>query len=201
MAEGSAANKPVIEVALQLEQTSAPTLHPPTAQPINADVTARASRFERFFAQALAGAFPRDAGGGRPHRHHAGARAAGRNPSRSAAAALSLTANGRLEGQLRVTVAGLDQLLAAIGAQQRVQTRRTWTSSCGALDRLAPGLGEVARQQAGRQYRRSASICSASRPRSRASARWRCRCVSRRCGVPRADSDRQRAGIVLGQTA
>jgi len=40
MAEGSAADKPVIEVALQLDQVSAPSLHPAAAQPINASATA-----------------------------------------------------------------------------------------------------------------------------------------------------------------
>jgi hypothetical protein len=62
---------------------------------------------------------------------------------------LSLNGNGRLEGQLRVTVAGLDQFLAAIGVQQRVQASPGMDKLVGALDRLAPGLGDVARQQAG----------------------------------------------------
>jgi hypothetical protein len=62
---------------------------------------------------------------------------------------LSLNENGRLEGQLRVTVAGLDQFLAAMGIQQRVQASPGMDKLVGALDRLAPGLGDVARQQAG----------------------------------------------------
>ena len=65
------------------------------------------------------------------------------------AGTLSINGNGRLEGQLRVTMAGLDQFLAAIGAQQRVQTSPNMDKLVGALDRLAPGLGDVARQQAG----------------------------------------------------
>jgi hypothetical protein len=63
--------------------------------------------------------------------------------------ALSLNGDGRLEGELRITMAGLEQFLAAIGAQQRVQTSPSMDRIVGALDRLAPGLGEVARQQAG----------------------------------------------------
>jgi hypothetical protein len=54
-----------------------------------------------------------------------------------------------LEGELRITMAGLEQFLVAIGAQQRVQTSPSMDRIVGALDRLAPGLGEVARQQAG----------------------------------------------------
>jgi hypothetical protein len=62
---------------------------------------------------------------------------------------VSLNDNGRLEGQLRVTVAGLDQFLTAIGAPQRVQSSPNMDKLVGALDRLAPGLGGMARQQAG----------------------------------------------------
>jgi hypothetical protein len=46
-------------------------------------------------------------------------------------------------------VAGLDQFLTAIGAPQRVQSSPNMDKLVGALDRLAPGLGGVARQQAG----------------------------------------------------
>jgi hypothetical protein len=62
---------------------------------------------------------------------------------------LSLNASGRLEGQLRVTVAGLDQFLEKIGAQRIVQNSPTVDRLAGMLDRLSPGLGQVARQQAG----------------------------------------------------
>ena len=50
---------------------------------------------------------------------------------------------------MRVTVAGLEQLLPALGAQQTVQTSPDMDKLAGALDRLVPGLGNVARQQAG----------------------------------------------------
>jgi hypothetical protein len=62
---------------------------------------------------------------------------------------LSLNADGRLEGQLQVTVAGLEQFLALIGAQQMVQSSPAMDKLSGALDRLSPGLGNMARQQIG----------------------------------------------------
>ena len=62
---------------------------------------------------------------------------------------LSINANGNLDGQLRVTVAGLEAFLNTIGAQQMVQTSPSMDKVAGALDRLAPGLGNIARQQAG----------------------------------------------------
>jgi hypothetical protein len=49
---------------------------------------------------------------------------------------------------MRVTVAGIEPFLAAIGAQQIVQTSPDMDKVAGALDRLMPGLGGMARQQA-----------------------------------------------------
>jgi hypothetical protein len=53
---------------------------------------------------------------------------------------------GRLDGQLRLTIVGLEVLLERIGAKQMVQTSPAIDKLAGALNRLAPGLGNVARQ-------------------------------------------------------
>src|SRR5262249_53731246 len=60
-----------------------------------------------------------------------------------------LNSNGRLEGELRVTMAGVDQFLAAIGAQQKGQTSPNMDRLVGGVDRLGPRLGDVARAAAG----------------------------------------------------
>jgi hypothetical protein len=148
IAEGSAANKPVIEIALQLDQASAPALHPAAAQPMDANATAVIRGLNDFSPKPWSVRFREiQAEGGRiditQARVQQGEILAVGN------GILSINANGRLEGELRVTMAGLDQFLAAIGAQQRVQTSPNMDRLAGALDRLAPGLGEVARQQAG----------------------------------------------------
>ena len=62
---------------------------------------------------------------------------------------LTLNKKGLLDGQLRLTVVGLEAFLNSIGAQQMVQSSSSMDKVAGALDRLAPGLGNVARQQAG----------------------------------------------------
>ena len=62
---------------------------------------------------------------------------------------VSINPTGRLQGQLRVTIAGLEPFLKLIGAQQIVQTSPTVDKLAGALDRLSPGLGNMARQQVG----------------------------------------------------
>ena len=148
MAEGSAANKPVIEIALQVEQASAPSLHPALAQPINSSATAMLRGLKDFAPKPWPVRFREiQAADGRIDITQA--RVQQGDIIAVGSGTLSLNANGRLEGQLRVTMAGLEQFLATIGAQQRVQTSPSMDKLVGALDRLAPGLGGVARQQAG----------------------------------------------------
>jgi hypothetical protein len=146
--EGSAADKPVIEIALQLDQASAPTLHPAAAQPIDANVTGVLRGLNDFSPKPWSVRFREmQVVGGRIDITQA--RVQQGEILAVGDGSVSINGNGRLEGQLRVTMAGLDQFLAAIGAQQRVQSSSSMDKLVGALDRLAPGLGDVARQQAG----------------------------------------------------
>ncbi len=148
IAEGSAANKPVIEVALQLDQASAPTLHPAATQPIDANITALLRGMNDFSPKPWSVRFREiQAAGGRIDVTKA--RVQQGDILAIGEGSLALNDNGRLEGQLRVTMAGLDQFLTAIGAPERVQSSPNMDKLAGALDRLAPGLGGVARQQAG----------------------------------------------------
>jgi hypothetical protein len=148
MAEGSAINKPVIEVAVRIDQGTAPNLHPAAATPINADVTALLRGLNDFSPKPWPERFRElQAAGGsiditKARLQQGDILAIGDG-------ALSLNSDGRLVGELRITMAGLEQFLAAIGAQQRFQTSPNMDRLAGALDRLAPGLGEMARQQAG----------------------------------------------------
>jgi hypothetical protein len=148
LAEGSVTSNPVIEVALQLDEASAPELHPAAAKPIDANVTSMLRGLNDFSPKPWPARFREmQAAGGRIDITQA--RVQQGDVLAVGGGSLSLNGNGKLEGQLRVTVAGLDQFLAAIGAQQRVQTSPNMDKLVGALDRLAPGLGDVARQQAG----------------------------------------------------
>jgi hypothetical protein len=148
LAEGSVASNPVVEIALQLDQASAPELHPAAAKPIDANVTSMLRGLTDFSPRPWPVRFREmQAAGGRIDITQA--RVQQGDVLAVGGGSLSLNENGRLEGQLRVTVAGLDQFLAAIGVQQRVQTSPNMDKLVGALDRLAPGLGDVARQQAG----------------------------------------------------
>jgi hypothetical protein len=148
IAEGSVTNKPVIEVALQLAQASSPALHPAATQPIDATATAQLRGLNDFSPKPWSARFREiQAADGRIDITNV--RIQQGNILAVGAGTLSINGNGRLDGQVRITMAGLEQFLTAIGAQQKIQASPNMDKLAGALDRLAPGLGEVARQQAG----------------------------------------------------
>jgi hypothetical protein len=60
---------------------------------------------------------------------------------------LSLNARGALDGQLRITVVNLEKLVAALGIDRMMQPDSAVGRLSGALDRVAPGLGNVARER------------------------------------------------------
>ena len=145
--EGSVTDHPVIETVLRLSAASAPDLHPAAAQPIDADITAVLRGLNNFAPKPWPDRFRElQAAGGRIDITQA--RVQQGETIAVGDGSLSLNANGRLEGQLRVTVVAVEAFLAAIGAQQMVQNSPNMDKLAGALDRLMPGLGGVARQQA-----------------------------------------------------
>jgi hypothetical protein len=146
--EGSAASNPVIEFVTRLEDTSVPGLHPGAVKPINADITSVLRGLSDFSPKPWAVRFRElQTTGGHiditQARVHQGETIAVGNGS------VTLNPHGRLDGQLRVTVAGLEPFLNEIGAQKVVQNSPGVDKVAGALDRLMPGLGNVARQTAG----------------------------------------------------
>ena len=145
--EGSVTNHPVIEVVTRLTRAAAPRLHPAASHPIDADITAVLRGFNDLSPKPWLVRFREmQAAGGRiditQARVHQGETIAVGTGS------LSLSANGRLDGQLRITVAGLEPFLASLNVPQAVQASPDMDKVAGALDRLLPGLGGVARQQA-----------------------------------------------------
>jgi len=148
IAEGSAASHPVIETVLRLAAASAPGLHPAAARPIDADITAVLRGLNDFSPKPWPARFRQlQAAGGRIDIINA--RVQQGETIAVGGGALGLNSNGRLDGQLTVTVANVEPFLAEIGAQKAVQSSQPVDKLAGALDRLAPGLGDVARQQAG----------------------------------------------------
>jgi hypothetical protein len=148
IAEGSAADNPVVEIVLRLKQASAPAFNPATVRPVDAEIIGVLRGLGDFSAKPWRERFHElQQRGGRIEITRA--RLAQGDTVATGSGSLSIDRNGQLDGQLNVTVAGLEPFLVSIGAQQVVQKSPNMDKVAGMLDRLAPGLGDVARQQAG----------------------------------------------------
>ena len=148
IAEGTAANNPVIEIVFRLDHASAPAFNSVTVAPVDADVTGVLRGLGDFSPKPWRERFRelQKKGG---HIDITRARVRQGETLAVASGRLSIDPNGQLEGKLIVTVAGLEPFLIAIGAAQAVQKSPNMDKVAGMLDRLAPGLGDVAREQAG----------------------------------------------------
>jgi hypothetical protein len=152
--EGSASDHPVLRLGLRLTRGSAPGLQV-LAQPTDGVASA--------MIYGLNNLSPK------PWREHARelAQAGGRIEITEArltqgdiavtgVGTLTINPNGRLEGQVRLSVAGLERVIALLGLDQAVAqylAQRTGGMTTdklgGMLDRLVPGLGGTVRGQSG----------------------------------------------------
>ena len=147
LAAGSVTNKPIIETVLRLRAAAAPELHPAAAMPIDADITTLLRGLNDFSPRPWSARFRElQAVDGRVDITQA--RVQQGDTIAVGDGTLSLNPSGRLQGQLRVTVANIEPFLAAVGTPQVVKNSPDMDRLSGALDRLLPGLGNVARQQA-----------------------------------------------------
>ena len=147
LAAGSVTNKPIIETVLRLRAAAAPELHPAAAMPIDADITTLLRGLNDFSPKPWSVRFRElQAVDGRVDITQA--RVQQGDTIAVGDGTLSLNESGRLQGQLRVTVANIEPFLAAVGTPQVVKNSPDMDRLSGALDHLLPGLGNVARQQA-----------------------------------------------------
>ena len=148
IAGGSVHNHPVVEAVVRLNGATAPELHPGANTPVDAEISAVLTGLNDFSPKPWAARF-REIQAANGGIEIGQARMQQGDTIVVGAGSLSINANGRLDGQLRLTVVGIEAFLAAIGAQQMVQTSPSMDKLSGMLDRLSPGLGGLARQQAG----------------------------------------------------
>jgi hypothetical protein len=150
LVSGTVRDHPVIEAVLKLVAASAPNWHPAAAKAIDADITAVLRGLKDFSPKPWPARFRElQAAGGRIE--IVGARVQQGQMIATATGALGLSPNGRLDGALALTVANLAELLSALGVDRMLaqgQAPGQVESAIGALDRLVPGLGNVARQNA-----------------------------------------------------
>jgi hypothetical protein len=148
---GTATAHPIIEIVLQLTNAFVPNWHPLVGKPTDAEV--------KFVLRGLPDFTPKSW----PVRFKELQQAGGRIDITSArlqqgdtiavtSGILSLSQRGGLDGQLRITVVGLDRILPALGLDRLVPPSANTDRlkpAISALDRLAPGLGAAVRDRAG----------------------------------------------------
>ena len=148
MLEGSANDNPVIEFVLKLVQASAPGLHPATVAPTDADITAVLRGLKNFAPKPWPDRF-RELQAANGRIEVTSARVAQNDTLAVSSGSVGLSPRGRLDGQLKVTVANLEKILPALGLDRLLAPQPSVNNVGSALDRLMPGLGNVARQNAG----------------------------------------------------
>jgi hypothetical protein len=162
LAEGSALDHPVIETALNIEAGSVQDVHPLLAEPFNADVRTRLSGLQDFSPKPWPQRFREiQAAGG--HVEIVQSRITQGDLVAVAAGTLGLSASGRLDGELQMTVAGIEKVIPALGIEKMLDEgvpqatldrvapgvkTQDLNNLFGALDRAIPGLGKVVKQNA-----------------------------------------------------
>lgn len=152
MIEGSAASNPVIGFVLKLAGATAPSVHPAAGAPFDADATSVLRGLKDFGPKTWAERFREiQTAGGRLEVTNA--RVQQGEIIAVATGQLGLTPRGRLDGELRMVVANFEKLLPALGLDRMMEQATAPGGQFGAainsLDRLMPGLGNIARQNAG----------------------------------------------------
>ena len=160
IAEGSPSDHPVIETVLRVAGGSIQEVHPLLAQPFDADVRTMLSGLKDLAPKPWPARFREiQAAGG--HVEIVQSRIAQGDLVAVAAGTLGLTAQGRLDGELQMTVAGIEKVIPALGLEKMlddgvpqatldrvapgVKTQDVH-NLLGALDRAIPGLGKVVKQ-------------------------------------------------------
>src|ERR1700722_3518284 len=135
LAEGSALDHPVIETVLEITKGSIQGLHPLLAEPFDADVRTLLSGLKDFSPKPWPQRFRElQAAGG--HVEIVQSRIQQGDLIAVASGTLGLSANGRLDGELQMTVAGLDKVIAALGIEKMLDEGVPQAT----LDRVAPGV-------------------------------------------------------------
>jgi hypothetical protein len=162
LADGSAQDRPAIESALQIAGGSLQELHPLLAQPFDADVRTLLTGLQDFSPKPWPERFREiQAAGG--HVEIVQSRIAQGDLIAVAAGTLGLSANGRIDGELQMTVAGIEKVIPALGIDKMLEDgvpqatldrvapgvkTQDVNNLMGALNRAIPGLGNVVKQNA-----------------------------------------------------
>jgi hypothetical protein len=162
LAEGSPTDAPVIESVLQINKGAIRGLHPLLADPFDADVRALVSGLKDLTPKPWPVRFREiQAAGG--HVEIVQSRIQQGDLLAVAAGTLGLSPSGHIEGELQMTVAGIERIIPALGIDKMLEDgvpqatldklapgvkTQDLNNLFGALDRAIPGLGKVVKQNA-----------------------------------------------------
>ncbi len=162
IADGSPQDHPVIETVLQIAGGSIQEVHPLLAAPFDADVQTKLSGLKDFSPKPWPERFREiQAAGG--HVEIVRSRIQQGDMIAVAAGTLGLNASGRIEGELQMTVAGIEKVIPALGIEKMLEEgvpqatldkvapgvkSQDLNNLFGALDKAIPGLGKVVKQNA-----------------------------------------------------
>ncbi|HET7885455.1 MAG TPA: DUF2125 domain-containing protein [Bradyrhizobium sp.] len=162
LAEGSTLKDPVIESVLQIQSGSAQDVHPVLARPFGADVHAKLTGLKDLTPKPWPQRF-RELQAGDGQVEIVQSRVAQDDLIAVAAGTLKLNAQGQINGELQMTVTGLEKIIPALGLEKMLEDgvpqatldrvapgvrSQDVTNLLGALDKAIPGLGKVVKQNA-----------------------------------------------------
>ena len=155
IASGSVSNNPAVELVLRLNGAVAPSLHPLVGRPTDSEITATLTGLKDFSPKPWSERF-REIAAANGRIEIAQARLSQGDVLAAGSGALTINGNGKLDGQLTLTVAGLDKLITMLGADQMMSQYMAQKGGGmnmdkigGALDRIIPGLGGAVRNNSG----------------------------------------------------
>jgi hypothetical protein len=162
LADGSSVANPVIETVMQIAGGSIQELHPLLAAPFEADVQTKLSGLKDFAPKPWPERFRElQAAGGKVEIVRS--RIQQGDLIAVAAGTLGLSAAGRIEGELQMTVTGIEKVIPALGIDKMLEQgvpqatldrvapgvkTKDLNNLFSALDRAIPGLGKAVQQNA-----------------------------------------------------
>ena len=162
LAEETTSENPVIETVLEVRGGSVQEVHPVLAAPFDVDVRTKLTGLKDISPKPWPQRFRElQAAGG--HVEIVQSRIQQGDLVAVSAGTLSLNANGRIEGELQMTVAGLEKIVPVLGIDKMLEEgvpqatldrvapgvkTQDLNNLFGALDRAIPGLGKVVKQNA-----------------------------------------------------
>ena len=162
LAEESTAESPVVETVLEIRGGSVQEVHPVLTAPFDVDVRSKLTGLKDISPKPWPQRFRElQAAGG--HVEIVQSRIQQGDVLAVSAGTLSLNADGRIEGELQMTVAGLERIIPALGIDKMLEEgvpqatldrvapgvkTQDLNNLFGALDKAIPGLGKIVKQNA-----------------------------------------------------